>query len=1378
MNPTGFFGGIAQFSAMSAWAVLLCKATLLLAFAWLVHFALARANPRWRIFLWRGIAVGLVLPALWIFGLPGVKIYIQAPQPAATTVSIAVQPDARHDSIITANNFKRPIKTPIDIGSSAASRQTPVEVQSETARPAKSPIASMSWQSIILGIWGMGMAALIIRLAIGYVRLSNLLKDSRPAPDAVLAEARRIAAALGCRRMVRICVSERFAVPFICGLLRPTVVLPARMCESAFGRQLSAILAHELAHVRSWDVLWNMLVQAVSIVLWFHPLTWRIVSVHRAACDVVCDAVSASYLGDVQDYCRTLARVALDAAQPVASAGLAMARTSDVRRRLAMLQSRVFALPLRRRAVVGAAIIGISILTLVAGLKFALAETPPKASEQQVTTSAEKKDQGVEKPSDDKAKEDQKTAAEDSTKPGFRPMTIQVSDAEGKPLAGADITAYGQAEKYVGPFKCKTDAEGKATIDAPRKDEEYYGISVEKSGYITATAEWNNRMIDARIPDTFAFTLESGAVLGGRVCDEQGNPIAGVKISVWGQKSPPNQVRRQLINQTVTTDSQGKWRIDCAATDLSAFALIVVLEHPEFGRKRFAEKELPLGELLNQRATLILRKGVALEGTVSYPDGKPAAGAIVGLYVFNFGSDGSWTKTDENGHYRIVANEPGEYTIAATADGFVPDWKKFTVGKDRQTVDLKVGKGEMIRLRVIDQGGKPIPGARIGFILEAGQGNMPPIMLGYQHTAQDDRAYRTRTDTEGRWSMLWVPGDRMRLYVEKKGYIRLQKSFSPDLREQVVTLEAGEWSVSGRVVDQETKAPIKEFRVTEGWSNSNNLRWAESRPVTNENGEYHVTWDRTDEYRAICIEADGYYPSKTRFLGNVDKQAIFNVELQQGENISGVIRSPEGKLLANVDVAFCTPGRDCYVRNGRIMSVGHALTTRTGSDGHFSLPPQNDHFILVATHELGFAQIYELKELKEITLQSWATVEGTVPIDGKQTSMIVLTNITPLPVSEERIASWICFDFEPQIDEKGHFVLQRVKPGRAELVRLVNTAQPGSNENWTPAQKTQIEVGPGQTLKIDFPAKSERWPAPPAKAPMGAMQPLPLEPDDVMRPLKGTVVDLQGKSVSGAEVRWAYGVSPPDFGATSTDASGKFTIPGLDVGGRPEIVAVDRRRKLKGHLIISTTPQDDVKIMLLPTGTITGRVTDGKAPLPKVNVDLSARVETIPGNTANYDGIASTVTDADGRYKFEMVEAARDHIVSASAEGYTSDTSSKPLMVGADETVKIRDFEIQRGNMAVTGIVVDPDGNPLEGVRVRAIERSSRPVYLTPPPPTGKDGRFTIANLPNTELILSVDDYHPRANNIPIMFPTLAEVGPGQTEARIVVDPKILHKGL
>jgi hypothetical protein len=40
-----------------AWALLLVKVTAILLAAWLVHMALLRANPRWRVLLWRVTAV-------------------------------------------------------------------------------------------------------------------------------------------------------------------------------------------------------------------------------------------------------------------------------------------------------------------------------------------------------------------------------------------------------------------------------------------------------------------------------------------------------------------------------------------------------------------------------------------------------------------------------------------------------------------------------------------------------------------------------------------------------------------------------------------------------------------------------------------------------------------------------------------------------------------------------------------------------------------------------------------------------------------------------------------------------------------------------------------------------------------------------------------------------------------------------------------------------------------------------------------------------------------------------------------------------------------------------------------------------------------------
>jgi beta-lactamase regulating signal transducer with metallopeptidase domain len=291
---------LAQVSATSPWALLLTKATLLLAVAWLVHFSLAWANPRWRTLLWRGVAVGLALLAVWALGLPGLVIRVEAPGPMAAVPVPSLPPMvAEHEPAAFPLASARPAEAPASVEMTAPARETSAV---ESSAP------PFSWPALLLGIWGCGVLLMLVRMATAYRKLAGLLQSSQPVPDEIVAEARRIAAATGCRRLVEVRSSRQYAVPFLYGLRRPTLVLPERMCQPAYRAQLPGIIAHELAHVSARDFGWNAALQAVAIVLWFHPLVWRVGSAHRAACDAICDAVSAAYLGDVQAYCRVLAR--------------------------------------------------------------------------------------------------------------------------------------------------------------------------------------------------------------------------------------------------------------------------------------------------------------------------------------------------------------------------------------------------------------------------------------------------------------------------------------------------------------------------------------------------------------------------------------------------------------------------------------------------------------------------------------------------------------------------------------------------------------------------------------------------------------------------------------------------------------------------------------------------------------------------------------------------------------------------------------------------------------------------------------------------------------------------------------------------------------
>ena len=423
--PEVLHGILAHASAASPWLILLVKATLLLALAWLVHFGLFRANPRWRTLLWRGVVVGLGLLAVWTIGLPGLELRIQSPQSVAT-LAAPVQPpvaDAAPAIPVAAPSHQMP--GPASAAMPPTVREVAVDVRPDLIKPATSLETLPSGQTVVVGIWGIGVLLLVARLGIAYLKLSTLLRSAQAVPDRIAAEVRRIAASLECRGPVRVRSSRQYAVPFLYGLRRPVLVLPERMCQPDYRSQLPAVIAHELTHVGSGDFGWNLAVQAVSILLWFHPLVWRIGSAHRAACDAVCDAVSASYLGDVQAYCRTLARVALEGAASFPVAGLAMAGSCDVRKRIAALQQRLFATSLGRRAVIGVTAVGLLLVTLLAGVRLAVAAPATQSTEDQPAALSTKITPAEDKTDVEKRRESLRAVAEEAAKTNDQPAATR-----------------------------------------------------------------------------------------------------------------------------------------------------------------------------------------------------------------------------------------------------------------------------------------------------------------------------------------------------------------------------------------------------------------------------------------------------------------------------------------------------------------------------------------------------------------------------------------------------------------------------------------------------------------------------------------------------------------------------------------------------------------------------------------------------------------------------------------------------------------------------------------------------------------------------------------------------------------------------------------
>src|SRR5437016_13902939 len=124
----------------------------------------------------------------------------------------------------------------------------------------------------VMLLWFGGVVTLSLRLASGWLvtrRLRSVGTD--PVPDACLEAVSRLAQRLEVSRPVRALQSAVVQVPAVVGWLRPVILLPASALTGLTPLQLDALLAHELAHVRRYDYLVNLVQSVIETLLFYHP---------------------------------------------------------------------------------------------------------------------------------------------------------------------------------------------------------------------------------------------------------------------------------------------------------------------------------------------------------------------------------------------------------------------------------------------------------------------------------------------------------------------------------------------------------------------------------------------------------------------------------------------------------------------------------------------------------------------------------------------------------------------------------------------------------------------------------------------------------------------------------------------------------------------------------------------------------------------------------------------------------------------------------------------------------------------------------------------------------------------------------------------------
>ena len=297
------------FSGTVPLLLFLAKATLLLVAALVVTIPLRRSTAGARHLVWLAVLVGvLALPVLSRIELLRLGVL-----PSRLAPSTSVVPEL---AMTITPRAAVPAPPPIVVAevppaAAPAPRALAVAPLPNQESAAATPILAggsltYSMLAIIAVVWSAIALALVGWLAAGAIAVRRIVDDAREltSPDWTMPLC-EVADRLDLDTPPRLVLSDDIEMAFACGVVTPTIVLPAN-AESWSDDRRRAVLFHELAHVKRHDLLGHTLGRLACALYWFHPLVWTAAKNLRAESERACDDLVLSCGARPSEYAQHL----------------------------------------------------------------------------------------------------------------------------------------------------------------------------------------------------------------------------------------------------------------------------------------------------------------------------------------------------------------------------------------------------------------------------------------------------------------------------------------------------------------------------------------------------------------------------------------------------------------------------------------------------------------------------------------------------------------------------------------------------------------------------------------------------------------------------------------------------------------------------------------------------------------------------------------------------------------------------------------------------------------------------------------------------------------------------------------------------------------
>ena len=515
-----------------------------------------------------------------------------------------------------------------------------------------------------------------------------------------------------------------------------------------------------------------------------------------------------------------------------------------------------------------------------------------------------------------------RTARHDLTLVRRPVVSGRVQDEEGRPVdnafvslgmrgtphiyAGQPLGAFGEADPSV-----RTAPDGSFSLATPDDEEAVHAMLKErplvvlKPGYAAARLERPEGGAGEGRP---VITLARGVPLEGRVTTDDGQPLAGVGVtlaeegSVAGTLLPSDALLATVTGEPWTaTDADGRFsvRVHPAAHHLS---FRKPGHAPKVVRAYDGRRDGPL--------TVMLERAASVSGRVVHADGRGVPDAALSLSrAATMMDDGTETTTGADGAFTFTDLAPGTYELSASLDSLGFDQTR-SLEAPAANVEFVVPRGATLRGRVVTASGRQ-PVTRY------------TLQLEWTGESEGGSGVRRQDvdDAMGAFSAADVAAGEVAVRIEAEGHAprRIEGVLvtpGAEMPEVEIVLEA-EIPIRGRVTG-EGSGPLAGAQVS--WIPEDRALSASTR--TEDDGEYDLRGVGTGP-ATLQVSAQGFLSEKRPV--DASQNGRLDVSLRRGLTLKGeVLRDGAG-----------VPG--AFVNANSSVINADAQSARTDARGAFTL---------------------------------------------------------------------------------------------------------------------------------------------------------------------------------------------------------------------------------------------------------------------------------------------------------------------------------------------------------------------------------------------------------------------------------------------------------